>query len=169
VQIVLFGFVPLVVTCFFRFRPVLTALLIAYVFSQILQLFSYIYWTYGTKQNFSVHLSHLDSLYLALGTLTTGGTGNVAAISETARRIQMLEMFLGLAVLAFAVTLVVSRYSTHFERRAAQLAAPSHASHGCPICDAEEKMKESNGYGNYARRRGRVRSGGQVGVSQGRT
>jgi hypothetical protein len=48
VQLILGGIVPLVVSCFFRFRPVVTGLLLAYIFSLLLQFFSYVYWTYGT-------------------------------------------------------------------------------------------------------------------------
>ena len=55
----------------------LTAFFLAYLFSLILQLFSYIYWTYGTTKNFSVNLTHFDSFYFALGTLTTVGSGTI--------------------------------------------------------------------------------------------
>ena len=47
-QILLSGIVPHIVSCYYRFRPVLTALFLAYLSSLVLQLFSYIYWSYGT-------------------------------------------------------------------------------------------------------------------------
>jgi len=104
----------LVWSCFHRFRPVITALVLIYLFSLVLQLFSYIYWSYGSTKNFSIGLSHLDSFYFALGTLTTAGTGSISAISETARRLQTLQMGLDLASFGFALALVVARYSNLF-------------------------------------------------------
>jgi hypothetical protein len=110
VQLFLGGIVPLVVSCFFRFRPVVTGLLLAYVFSLLLQFFSYVYWTYGTTQNFNIELSHLDSFYFAVGTLTTAGTGNISAISDTSRGYQTVQMALGLALVGFVVVLIMARY-----------------------------------------------------------
>jgi tetratricopeptide (TPR) repeat protein len=97
---------------FRRFRPWLTTILLVYIFSLLLQLFSYIYWSYGSTRNFSISLSHLDSFYFALGTLTTAGTGNISAISETARRIQTLQMGLDLVFVGIVVTLILARYSS---------------------------------------------------------
>lgn len=110
---------------FRSFRPVIAAVLIVLVFSLVLQLFSYIYWAYGTRANFGMSLSHLDSLYFALGTLTTAGTGNLATISETARRIQTLQMVLDVGLVVVAVTLVLARYSGLFTLRAAPPGAGS--------------------------------------------
>jgi Ion channel len=116
-QIVLSGIVPLiVVSSFRRFRPVVTALLLLYVFSLLLQLFSYIYWSYGTTRNFSIRLSHLDSFYFALGTLTTAGTGNVSATSETSRQIQTLQMGLDLIFVGIVVAIILTRYSNLLTR-----------------------------------------------------
>jgi hypothetical protein len=56
-----------------RFRPVMTALFLLYMLSLLLQLFSYMYWTYGTTRNFTIRMTHLDSFYFALGTLTHRG------------------------------------------------------------------------------------------------
>ena len=98
----------------YRFRPVLTALFLAYLFSLILQLFAYIYWTYGTTKNFSANLTHFDSLYFALGTLTTAGSSTITATSETARQIQALQMGLDLILIGFAVALILARYSNLF-------------------------------------------------------
>lgn len=116
VQIVLFGIIPLIVSCFYRFRPVLTALLVAYVLSLLLQLFSFMYWADGTTNNFSTRLSHLDAFYFALGTLTTAGTGDISAISETARGLQTLQMGFDLALIGFVVALVLARYATLLNR-----------------------------------------------------
>lgn len=115
-QIVLTGIVPLIVLCFRRFRPVITALFLAYMLSLVLQIFSYMYWAYGTTRNFNIRLSHLDSFYFALGTMTTAGTGNISAISETSRRLQTLQMGLDLVLIGFVVALVLARYSALLSR-----------------------------------------------------
>ena len=123
VQLILGGIVPLVVSCFYRFRPILTGLLLAYVLSLLLQFFSYAYWTYGTKQNFTISLSHLDSFYFALGTLTTAGTGTISAISETSRGYQTLQMALDLALVGFVVVVIMARYVSLLSSRT-QVTAP---------------------------------------------
>lgn len=115
-QIFLSGIVPLVMSCFYRFRPVLTAFFLAYLFSLILQLFSYIYWTYGTTKNFSTDLTHFDSFYFALGTLTTVGSGTITATSETVRQIQAVQMGLDLLLIGFAVTVILARYTNLLSR-----------------------------------------------------
>jgi hypothetical protein len=109
-QLVLCGIAPLIVSCFFRFKPVLTAVLLAYVLSLLLQFFSYAYWTYGTKQNFNISLSHLDSFYFALGTFTTAGTGTISATSETSRGYQTMQMAFDLALVGFVVVVILARY-----------------------------------------------------------
>jgi hypothetical protein len=113
---VLLGIVPLIWLCFRRFRPVVAALFLAFTLSQVLQFFSYMYWSYGTATNFSVRLSHLDSFYFALGTMTTAGTGDVSAISEIARGLQTLQMGFDLVLFGFVVTLILARYSTLLNR-----------------------------------------------------
>jgi Ion channel len=115
-QIFLGGIVPLVISFFYRFRPALTALFLAYLFSLVLQLFSYIYWTYGTTKNFSANLTHFDSFYFALGTLTTVGSGTITANSETARQIQAVQMGLDLLLIGFAVTVILARYTNLLSR-----------------------------------------------------
>jgi Ion channel len=110
IQLILTGVMPLVISCFFRFRPVVTGLLLAYVLSLLLQFFSYAYWAYGTKQNFNINLSHLDSFYFALGTLTTAGTGSISAISETSRGYQTLQMALDLMLVGFVIVVILARY-----------------------------------------------------------
>lgn len=116
VQQLMFAIVALAYVCFYRFRPVLTALVLAYVFSLLLQLFSYMYWSYGTTNNFNITLSHLDAFYFTLGTLTTAGTGNIAAISETTRGLQTLQMAFGWALIGFVVVLILTRYSNLLDR-----------------------------------------------------
>lgn len=59
-----------------NFRPVMAGLALVYTFSVALQAFSYLYWEWETTQNFNILLTHFDSFYFALGTLTTAGTGH---------------------------------------------------------------------------------------------
>jgi hypothetical protein len=114
--IALFGMVPLTVLLVRRqFRPVLTALVLVYLFALLLEIFTFLYWSNGTSKNFSIPLSHLDALYFALGTLTTG-TGNISAISETSRRIQTAQMGIDFLLIGFIVALLVARYSALFDR-----------------------------------------------------
>jgi Tetratricopeptide repeat len=112
----LFALLPLAVLVISpRFRPWLTALVLAYGFAMLLEIFSLVYWDHGTSRNFSTPLSHLDAFYFALGTLTTG-TGNISAISETSRRIQTAQMVIDLVFIGFIVALVMARYSTLLDR-----------------------------------------------------
>jgi hypothetical protein len=114
--VALFGMVPLIVLLIDkRFRPVLTALVLVYFFALLLEYFTDLYWSNGTSKNFSIPLSHLDALYFALGTLTTG-TGNISAISETSRRIQTAQMGIDFLIIGFIIALLVARYSTLFDR-----------------------------------------------------
>ena len=94
-----------------RYRSVVTPVLVVYVFSQLLQAFAWLYWNYGTRSNFNRPLSHLDSLYFALGTLTTAGTGNLSATSDTARAIQTAQMFADLGLVLFALAIVFAKAS----------------------------------------------------------
>lgn len=121
IQIILFGIVPLIVSCFFPFKPVRTAFFLVYLFSLVLQFFSYLYWAYGTTRNFSIRLTHLDAFYFALGTLTTAGTGNISPVSETARELQAFQMAVDLAFTGFAVAIILARYSNLLSRPPVEL------------------------------------------------
>ena len=94
----------------------MTAINLSYTCSLILQLFSYIYWSYGADGNFNVTLTHLDSFYVALGTFTTAGTGNIAPLSETTRGFQTLQMGIDFIFLGFVVVLVMTRYTNLLDR-----------------------------------------------------
>jgi hypothetical protein len=71
--------IGIVIVCLMRFRPAWTTLIVVYVFSELLQAFSFLYWSYGGGHNFNLRLSHLDSLYFSLGTLSPAGKGNIGA------------------------------------------------------------------------------------------
>jgi hypothetical protein len=114
--LVIFGFVPLVWQVRKRqFRPWLTALVLAYFLALLLEIFTDLYWSYGTSKNFTIPLSHLDAFYFTLGTLTTG-TGNISAISETSRGIQTAQMGFDFLLIGFILALLITRYSTLFDR-----------------------------------------------------
>jgi hypothetical protein len=80
-----------------------------YAFATLLLLFSTLYLQDGTTRNFNYKLSHLDAIYFALGTLSTAGTGNIVAISETARTIQSLQMGVDFGLTALVIGVFVSR------------------------------------------------------------
>jgi hypothetical protein len=106
------GMIYVVRYCVPRFRPIWAAVWLSLTFSLVLQLFSYVYWVHGTTKDFSVSLTHLDAFYLALGTFTTAGTGNISPISETARGLQALQMGLDFLLIAVVVVLATARYTS---------------------------------------------------------
>jgi hypothetical protein len=81
----------------------------AYVAALFVGTFSWLYSLDGSSSNFTHALSHLDAFYFALGTLSTAGTGNLSAISESARLIQSVEMATGMGLVLFGVAAVVAR------------------------------------------------------------
>jgi hypothetical protein len=118
-------FIGLILLCFRRFRPAQTAIFLVFIFSLVLQIFSLLYWTYGTARDFSEPLTHLDGFYLALGTFTTAGTGNLSPISPAARGLQTLQMGVDFVLIGFIVVLVMARYTNLLDRpKAAQDVPP---------------------------------------------
>lgn len=73
--------------------------------------FSGIYFDIGTSQNWNVPLSHLDALFVTVGTLTTAGTGNIVAVSEEARGFMLIQMAIDFTVVAVVVSLLLTRMS----------------------------------------------------------
>lgn len=78
--------------------------------------FAALYYANGSTndQNFlcashECQLSRWGAIYFSVGTLTTAGTGALSAIRH-ARPIQGIQMILGIAVVLFAATAVVSRF-----------------------------------------------------------
>jgi uncharacterized membrane protein len=104
----------IVILIFASFHRLWSPLAVVFIFDQVLWEFSDLYWNVGGGRNFTSPLSHLDSLYFSLGTLTTAGTGNVAAASEAARRIQTIQMLLDLSLAIFAISIVTVRASIYF-------------------------------------------------------
>jgi Ion channel len=93
------------------------ALMVLLGFSSLVGNFSIIYWSYGTTGNFTEHLTRLDAIYFAVGTLTTAGTGNISAVSQLARGLQGLQMALDIGFIVFAVALAVAEISARMQRR----------------------------------------------------
>jgi hypothetical protein len=87
-----------------RIREVLVILVCTLSF--IVVLCANWYWHYGTKENFTQPLTRLDAIYFAVGTFGTS-TGNILATSETARALQTIQMALDVAVVLFAIGMVV--------------------------------------------------------------
>ena len=101
----------LVAGCLQKTSLAVIGMLLANALSLLMVDFAFIYWSYGSTINFTIRLTHLDAIYFALGTLTTAGTGNISAISEIARGIQSVQMFLDLGLVLFAIGLVIARFS----------------------------------------------------------
>jgi hypothetical protein len=74
--------------------------------------FGAVYYEYGTTHNWTSQLSHLDALFVAVGTLTTGGTGDLQPQSELARGLLLAEMVTAILVFTTMVTVVIHRYLT---------------------------------------------------------
>jgi hypothetical protein len=92
---------------------------VAYTFSQLIVNFSYLYWSHGSASDFTMPLNHLDAIYVAVGTLSTSGTGNIAAVSETTRGFQTIQNILDIGLVLFAVSLFVARFADAFARESA--------------------------------------------------
>jgi hypothetical protein len=58
---------------------------------------------------FSAPLTKLDAIYFTLGTLSTAGTGDLAAVSEQCRAIVSAQLVAGFVVVTIAVAGLVSR------------------------------------------------------------
>ncbi len=77
--------------------------------------FAALYYHFGTPNNFLVPLTtHIDALYFVLGTPTTAGTGNIAAVSQLSRGLVSLQMAIDLIFVTVAAAIAVTRFA---ERR----------------------------------------------------
>jgi GntR family transcriptional regulator len=95
-----------------------TLLGLVYAFSALTYFFSVLYWGYGVSPNFSANLTRLDAVYFSVGTLTTAGTGSIAATSELSRELQTSQMALDFVLVVFAVAIVMPRLAWQAERPA---------------------------------------------------
>lgn len=87
------------------------AVMVVYTFLLITVEFAMLYWTIGTKANFTVELSRVDAIYFALGTLTTAGTGSIAPTSDLARALVSGQMVVDLVFVAGVLTIAITRWS----------------------------------------------------------
>lgn len=88
-----------------------TAALLLATLSIIVGTFATAY--YGLRgYAFNEPLTHIDALYVAVGTLSTAGSGSVSAASQTARGFQTVEMIVGMVTVLFAVGAFVSRFAS---------------------------------------------------------
>jgi hypothetical protein len=81
-------------------------------FAVLLFIFTSLYWDIGSTVNFNMKLTHVDSVYYAMGTLSTAGTGNITAISEAARTTQTWQIIFGLFLILLAAGVAVNRLSS---------------------------------------------------------
>jgi Ion channel len=93
------------------------ALMLLFGFALLVGNFSILYWSYGTTGNFTEHLTRLDAIYFAIGTLATAGTGNISAVSQLARGLQALQMALDIGFAVFVVALAVAEIFSRMKRR----------------------------------------------------
>ena len=70
--------------------------------------FGAIYWHYGTTRNFNVTMSRWTLSTSRWGTLTTAGTGNIAPVSQLARRLVSMQMVLDFILVAGGVSLAIT-------------------------------------------------------------
>jgi hypothetical protein len=77
----------------------------------VLLVFSRLYYAYGTPEHFGAELSHGDALYMALGTMTTAGTGTLAPHDALARTITSVQMSVDLAFLTVIVGVGLTLFS----------------------------------------------------------
>jgi hypothetical protein len=88
--------------------------------SLVLLVYANIDYLFGTARNFSQALSPLDALYVAVGVLTTVGTGNIIAVSETSRLLLTLEMVLDILLVliggAFYLGIIQDRFNSKSSR-----------------------------------------------------
>jgi hypothetical protein len=94
-----------------RASNVSLSIVVIAVASFILGIFAFLYFTLGTRVNFSESLTHLDAIYFTAGIFTTAGTGNIAPTSETTRLLVTAQYFVDLAFFIGIVNLLFIRIS----------------------------------------------------------
>lgn len=76
--------------------------------------FAAIYWRSGTRANWGMALTHLDAVFLTVGTLTTAGASGISPHTEWARGMLTLQMTIDIVSVTLITGLVIARLS---ERR----------------------------------------------------
>ena len=98
--------------------PLITLLAVVWVFVATFAIYYYVDGSYvagsGKAGDYTCgshycQLSRWGAIYFTIGTLSTAGTGNIAAVGR-ARPIQGIQMILGMVLVLFALTAVVARF-----------------------------------------------------------
>lgn len=71
--------------------------------------FAVVYYRFGLDDNWTVKLTRLDALFVAAGTLTSGGTGDIQPRSEVARGLLLGEMGVGIIAFTAVIAIVIER------------------------------------------------------------
>jgi hypothetical protein len=94
--------------------------LAAHALSVLVADFAFIYWRSGTAANWGMPLSHLDALFLAVGTLTTAGAAGIVPHTEWARGMLAIQMVVDIVSVTLVTGLVISRLSVRRARAPAE-------------------------------------------------
>lgn len=71
--------------------------------------FAVLYYRFGADGDWNIRLSHLDALFVAAGTLTAGGIGDIEPKSELARGLLLGELGVGIVAFTVIVAVVIER------------------------------------------------------------
>jgi voltage-gated potassium channel len=88
----------------------ITVATLVFLVLYVIVLFAWTYWDIGTFTNFGQPLTHIDALYVSVGTLSTAGTGSISAMSKLARGIQSAQMTIDMVLVVFVAGVVVTRF-----------------------------------------------------------
>ena len=99
-----------------RSERTLAALIVVWIAVWIVTVFAYIYYVLEPASwNPHHQLSHFEALYVAVGTLTTAGSG-ISPVGEEATIALTVQMILDLLIITFVAGLVVTRLSERSQR-----------------------------------------------------
>ncbi len=90
------------------------AIMTGLVVSEVVWVYSTLYYIYGTAHNFETKLTRIDAVYFTLTTLSTAGFGDIAPKSQPARLLVSSQIGVDLVFLVLLAGIAVSRFS---ERR----------------------------------------------------
>ena len=75
----------------------------------LIWIFSFTYYLLGSPHHWNTPLSHVDAIYVAVGTLTTAGTTGISAKGDLMRGVLIGQMVLDLLVVTVLLALVLHR------------------------------------------------------------
>jgi hypothetical protein len=94
-----------------RFVGIQAIAIILLTFSFILVVFSSIYYSSGGAANFSQPLSRFDAFYVALGNLSTVGSGSIYPITEKARALVSIQYGVDILLVTGLISYILFRLS----------------------------------------------------------